>query len=373
MISTINMTGKADVALIIPQREEFQAIAEVFSVSPSAPTLSLPHGGTFIISEMATEYSSQPLHLAFACMDHMYNYPCLSLTERLLLYVEPKLIFLIGSACGNLRNVSVCDVVLSTTSVAYLGRGRRKGEIVNPRPYCESIPEEMKNELTKYMLSRTHEFDRWNRTCKGFLEQTCGASLPEEIKSKNVFEVKSGVIASDDLVLTWSDHQEARNFWAKHVLEEAKAYDMESAGFSHACSRRINNPNWAVIRGISDHGIDGTDKYHLAAATIAASWLQGFITKGAVKLLGGESKDRFADAQLPINEHHLKRICLYLELEQKNNLFVGKRRFIRKILKSDSNSILALEYAIMNNIIKEYEISNPKKAGHYTTAIKLDK
>lgn len=367
------MTEKADVALIIPQREEFQAIKQVFAVSPTASTMSLPHGGTFFISEITTEYSSQPLQLAIACMDHMYNYPCLALTERLLLYIEPKLIFLIGSACGNLRNVGVCDVVLSTTSVAYLGRGRRKGEIVNPRPYSESIPEEMKNELTKYMLSQSDEFDRWNRKCKGFLEQICKDSLPEEIKNKNVFEVKSGVIASDDLVLAWSDRNEARSFWAKYVLEEAKAYDMESAGFSHACARRINNPNWAVIRGISDHGIEGTDKYHIAAATIAAVWLQGFITKGAATLLNRELRGGILDAQLPFEKDQLQKICSLLEQEEKTNLFVGKRRFIREILRSDDKAIRALEYAIMKSIIKEYEIKNPKKAGHFTTAIKLDK
>jgi hypothetical protein len=55
---------------------------------------------------------------------------------------------------------------------------------------------------------------------------------------------------------------------------------MESAGFSHGCSDSTVQPCWTVIRGISDHGIQGTDKFHLAAAAVAAEWLRGFILRG---------------------------------------------------------------------------------------------
>lgn len=365
---------KTDVAVIVPQLEEYEAVKRVFFVSSTAAPASLPQGGSYVISEITTTSSSQPIRFAIACMGDMYNYPCLALTERLLQHIEPQLIFLVGSACGNLRKVNICDVVVTTESVAYLGRGRRQDETVSSRPYTEPIAQRMKDAITAHMMYRAEKFARWNRTCSALLKRICGTSLPPNVGNKPVFEVKSGIIASDDLVLQWSSETEARRFWAEHVREDAKAYDMESAGFSHACARRINQPNWAVIRGISDHGIHEQKKYHLAAATIAAEWLRGFITENTGGLLSLAPQGQISTAQIDIEEADLQGLYSLLEQEEKKNLFVGKRRFIRETLRSDDGAIRALEYAISRDGIKEYEVKTGAQTGwHSTTAIRLDK
>ena len=192
----------ADVAIIVPQLEEYKAIKQVFSVPSMVATELLPPGGTYQISKIPIVFPSQSfLRVAIGCMDDMYNYPCLALTERLLLYIKPQLIFLVGSACGNIRKVAVGDIVVTTTQVAYLGRGRRQGQTVNPRPYTESIPAKMKDAIRNYMMYQARDFKRWNIRCRMLLKEICKEdSLPDGFSRRSTFEIKSGIIASDDLV-----------------------------------------------------------------------------------------------------------------------------------------------------------------------------
>jgi len=367
------MASVVDVIIIVPQDEEYTAVKQVFSVPPRATTKELPHGGFYVMSKINAAYSRQPVRIAIACVNSMYNYPCLALTERLLFHIKPKLAFLVGSACGNLIKVKPLDVVVTTNAIAYLGRGRRQGEAINPRPYTEPIEQTMKDAITSYTIDQADDFNAWNRRCRHLLKQICKRyPLPEDFGPKSVFKIKSGMIASDDIVLSWSDKVEARNSWSKYVLEEARAYDMESAGFSHACARRTIQPLWAVIRGISDHGIDGVEKYHPAAATIAAEWLRGFLTEGVGRLLDGRrAKRKITKTQIRINKRDLRQLYSLLKEEESRNNFVGKGRFIRTALRSDPKAIQTLEYAIRHGGIKEYQRPN-RKTGRPTNIIGLD-
>jgi len=361
------MPSIADIVVIVPQAEEYKAVKKVFSIPSKPTTKKIPHGGSYVVSEINIARSRQPVRLAISCMSDMYNYPCLALTERLLLHIEPQLAFLVGSACGNLCRVNVLDVVVTNNAIAYLGRGRREGDVINPRPYTEPIEQTMKDAITNYATYGADDFNRWNRRCRRLLKQICKPNcLPEDFSDKSKFEIKSGMIASDDLVLSWLNKVDAQNFWTKYILEEAKAYDMESAGFSHACARRTTQPKWTVIRGISDYGIQGEKKYHLAAATIAAEWLRGFLTEAAPGLLDARKR-----THMLIKKSDLRQLYSLLKKEQNRNIFVGKGRFIRTNLRSLPKLIRALHHAIRRGRIKEYEIPNPK-TGRTTTAIRLD-
>lgn len=365
---------KADVAVIVPMFEEYEAVRKVFSVPSRAAPASLPQGGTYVVSDITTAFSLQSMRksmrLAIACMGGMYNYRCLALTERLLQHIEPQLVFLVGSACGKIRKVSICDVFVTTDSVAYLGCGRRQDETVSPRPYTEPIDQIMKDAINRYRMVHTGSFNVWHRRCRELLIQICGASLPTEILHR-AFEVKDGVIASDDVVLSWSDADQASGYWMAHVRDEAKAYDMESAGFAYGCAQRTDRPLWTVVRGISDHGYE-EDKHHLAAATVAAEWLRGFIAERGEELLGRVSRAPISTTEIGVDQSDLQRLYLLLEQEEKRNFFVGKRRFIRENLGSDPELIRALNYGISRGEIKEYEVKSPK-TGRRTTAIRLDR
>jgi len=364
-----NENEKIDIVIIVPQKKEYDGIKNVFSVN-SEKSFYLPHGGTYETSKIELKNSSYKAQIAIACMNGMYNYRCLSIMERIILKTEPKIAFLVGSACGNLSKVNILDVVVSTDFIAYLGRGRRSDGTVNERPYTQPIDPIMEEAINEYMM-RKNTFNQWKKNSKKILESNC-TNLPENIREISAFEIKTGSIASDDIVISWSNKELANNFWRTYIGDESKAYDMESAGFSHACSwRTTNKPNWAVIRGISDHGFEA-DKYHLEAATIAAAWLLGFITEEAGRLLGIPPQSEIK-IDISATTTDWNRLYSLLDKEEKKNIFVGKRRFIMETLVSNNADILALNHAINDEGIYEYELENPKKTGRSTTAIRLDK
>jgi len=363
------------IAIIVPQREEYEAIKKLFKIPTSAVASALQHGGSYVRCEIQTVLERDrvaPLSLAIACMNEMYNHPTLALTERLLFQLRPKVIFLLGSACGNIRKVRVCDVVVLTDAVHYLGRGRLQKETINPRPHTVHISTRMKDAITDHMVYHAERFYRWNRTCHNLLRAISQPSqLPDDALSRRQnFEIKTGIIASDDMVLSWSDRDKAEAFWAQS-LEFAQAYDMESAGFSHGCSYRENPPLWTVVRGISDHGVEGEPKYHLAAATVAGQWLRGFIENGLGRIHPAGSGEFDQDSSELMRTYNWKRLYNALFTKERRNDFVGKGRFIREELGSQARDIKALELAISKGAIVEYEI--PSETGRSRSVIRLDK
>lgn len=364
--------AQVHLAIIVPQREEYEAVKKIFAIPPRTPAYVLPHGGSYVLSQVETVSPPGQVRFAIACMNDMYNHPSLALTERLLHHLEPKLMFLVGSACGNVGKVRVCDVVVLTESVAYLGRGRLENETVNPRPYTVQVEREIRDAITIYMTYHADHFNQWNRRCRRVLRDISASSpIPAHLMSSSRrFQVKPGIIASDDMVLSWGSDADAGIFWNRS-RHDAKAYDMESAGFSHGCSDRTARPRWTVIRGISDHGIQGTDKCHLAAAAVAAEWLRGFILRGLGELHPTGSSTPEPDVFLTPDTYDWDKLYSQMEAEEGRNLFVGKGAFIRGVLRGERRDIQALAYAIGKGGIIEYEIAS--RTGRPTTAMKLDK
>jgi hypothetical protein len=190
------------------------------------------------------------------------------------------------------------------------------------------------------------------------------------VRSDRRFEIKPGIIASDDMVLSWQSTADAGIFWNR-TRHDAKAYDMESAGFSHGCSDSTVQPCWTVIRGISDHGIQGTDKFHLAAAAVAAEWLRGFILRGLGELHPTGSSTPEPDVFFTPDTYNWAKLYSQMEAEERRNLFVGKGAFIKRVLGGKGRDIQALAYAIGQGAIIEYEISS--RTGRPTTAMKHDR
>lgn len=362
------MTSKMDIDIVVitPQRQEYSGILEIFSVSPQ--NFNIPHGGNYQICEIKPNYSKDPIRVALAFVDQKYNFSCISLVEKILLYTQPKMAFLIGSACGNFSKVNICDVVVSTDSISYLGRGRITDGTVAGIPYTQQIGRDMKDAISLH-FSRDNKNKIWNKKCKNFFENND--------LDKESFKVEIGTIACDDKVLAWSDKIQATTLWNKVVGDGSTAYDMESAGFAYACSNRteLNIPKWAIIRGISDHGIKDEKKYHLEAAKIAAKWLQIFIEEGTEYLIYPDRKkiDINIKEQIGIESADLKKLYSLLEEAESRNKFISEKWFIREILNKNEINIKVFQFAIMEGGIKKRKIDNPENPDWSTTAIKLDK
>ena len=357
----IDSETTVDAVILVPQGEEYKAVKHVFDV-PDPPTVrSLTGGGTYVVAHVDS-VEGQRFRIAIVCMNEMYNYASLAFTERALLQLKPRFAFLVGSACGNRRKVGVLDIVVSNDLIVILGRGRMIDGKIRHRQLTFPVGQKIRDAIVNYSVYTSKKLGVWAKECQRLISEVYSDTvLPENIAEKLSFDVKLGIIATDDLVLTWSSLDDADYFWA-NGREDARAYDMESGGFSFACSRRDNPPLWAVIRGISDFGIG--DKYHRAAAAIAAWWLRGFLVASGGQLLNFKN----LGPSLNIIDQDLRELHSLIEREQRSNSFVGKRHFMQRILKGESRKIEVLEYAIAKGGILEYEIKNPSN-GRRATAI----
>jgi len=359
-------------AIIVPQMEEYKAVQHVLGIDQNAQSFRLEAGGTYVRCDLETSGPTGRVTVAVACMDDMYNLPTLALTERLLYELKPKFMFLVGSACGNIRKVAILDVVVSSV-VAHLGRGRDLGREVLSRQFTTGPHVGMADMITRHRCAPFAELGGWNRACKSALHDIGGTS---SLDRKDCFEVKRGIVASDDKVLSWNTEKLAREFWY-NFRDDAHAYDMESAGFSYGCHKRTNGPYWAVVRGISDHGIAGTEKYHKEAATVAAVWVRVFV-RNMWKYLTPTTRGSGHAALAPeLSGYNWDRLRGLLEEAERTNIFVGKRRFIRDVLGGADKDIQALAVAIEMGGIQEYERYDDREAQDGSerrgTAVRLDK
>lgn len=226
-------------------------------------------------------------------------------------------------------------------------------------------------------------FAEWNRGCRNALRRsvlnsTKDTDLLAQLRKKKAFEIKDGVLASDDLVLTFVDRKEQAAFFSK-CQDDAKAYDMESAGFAHACFNRLADsiPNWTSVRGISDHGvIANRKKYHDVAAGVAAYWVKLFLSEGLGPLHpAAQSSKGAGDGKTKLLEHYdWLRLFRRLRRAQRENRIVGKGIFMNRYLASDKNDLRALRYAILKKGIGEHDIPNPaENASNHTTTLTLNK
>lgn len=62
-----------------------------------------------------------------------------------------------------------------------------------------------------------------------------------------------------------------------------------------------------------------------------------------------------------------------LDMQERNNSYVGTKRFMEKVLAGNRENVDALQFAMDNNIIIRYKVPNPKDPVFPTSAIKRNK
>lgn len=365
------MASSPDFAVITAQEVEYRAVMHVMGLK--GPIMQTSRGGAKYVEGQVE--SGGGFRLALACMNDMYNFQSLWLAGQLL-ELAPKAIFLLGSGCGRLGKGKICDVVVPKI-VAYHGCGRLDGATVVPRPYTYDVTQNMSQLIDEFGLYLTVRNGGWNRIARRNLRDHCDVSeLPPAFDKRTVFEVKFGVLLSNDLVLSWQTHEQASAFW-KHNRDDARIYDMESAGFAYCCSRRTPSVDWAIVRGVSDFGLpDLPGKQHKAAATVAATWLKGFLDFLSGRLAGTER-----GISPDLGSYDWGYLYFLLTKAQGSNMYVGKTMFITEILTKAEQSrdildshLQALAYAIWNGGIIEGQVRQTSEQGPRTIAtIRLDR
>lgn len=150
------------------------------------------------------------------------------------------------------------DVIVSTRIVYYDSRKITAGDRVQRRGEERQAPARVVHAVNAY-----------------FTDQGEPAVIRGRVEGhrKRSFEVHHGLIGSGEAVIAHED-SEVRH-WLKHYNDKILAVDMESGGLSQFWQensvRGEGNPDWVVVRGISD-GADAqkNDDAHALAAHNAA-------------------------------------------------------------------------------------------------------
>jgi len=354
-----------DVLVIVPQSDEYRAVHEVLTATGSSPE-PLGESGLFRLASAQAEGGTSSFTIAVGYLDNMYNFTSLSVTQRLLDAHQPRYAFLVGSACGNPSKVDAFDVVLSAPFVVYLGSGRLVDGDPSPHRHITfQVAEQMKTTLSDFFQYRTERHRAWKKKFQWVLAQVAAAGLHIDLSLVTESKIKNGNIASDDYVLEWSDRDHARAYW-RSTRDDVSAYDMESAGFAYACDSHRGQLQWAVIRGISDHGLKDQTKGHLEAATVAATCLEHLL-RFLLRPVGSPHTGSFDP-----RTYDWPRLFQLLEEQESRFGIVFKGSFIKNILVGREVHASALAYAIAKGGVREYEV--PAHWGpSLETAIRLDK
>jgi len=347
-----------DVLVIVPQAVEYKAVHEVLKTTGKTPARDAEIG-LFTVADKDAEFT-----VAVAYLDTMYNLPSLSKTAQLLQRYSPHYAFLVGSACGNPSKVAACDVVLSAPNVVYLGAGRLvDGGRVEPRHFTYAV--RISQRIADFHQFRMARYRAWSKRFTWIVKKVAESvpGINPDLVQRS--DVKHGVIGSDDYVLEFSDSDSARTYWRK-CRDDVSAYDMESAGFAYACNSHEGGVEWAVIRGVSDHGIKNEAKGHLEAATVAAVCLESFLKF----LLRGPAPSA-PDAFNPCT-YDWHGLFGLLENQQRRFRAVYKGQFIKQILRGRELDLSALAFAISRGAVHEYEFTSaPDRRSR--SVIRLDK
>ncbi|HJE59275.1 MAG TPA: hypothetical protein K8V84_12315 [Nocardiopsis listeri] len=197
----------------------------------------------------------------------------MSALDHLRHHFSPRLWILVGIG-GGLRNTParsgaeaspspagggrIGDVIVSTRIVYYDARKITAGDRVQRRGEERQAPARIVHAVNTYFTDQGEP-----AVIRGRLDG----------HRKRSFEVHHGLIGSGEAVIADED-SEVRH-WLKHYNDKIMAVDMESGGLSQFWQensvRGEDNPDWIVVRGISD-GADTlkNDDAHALAAHNAA-------------------------------------------------------------------------------------------------------
>ena len=239
-----------DVIILCAQDEEYSSVYKIFGTKPKTP----PKKIKILNSTESVDFIVYNKHtITLFKIGDISNIPSALYTEKLLNSFNAKYIFFVGSACGRSDKTKVGDVVITTIVIDHrMSRLTNNGN-PSPRWNMYSGNKKFTRQLREYVICESQR-------------------KPGSIHQRKAGSIHWRHIISDDNVINFTDSQENIRFF-KGIHDSAYAYDMESAGFAYACSECEDTVFWVVVRGISDHGIEGSSKKHKIAAREAARWL----------------------------------------------------------------------------------------------------
>lgn len=193
----------------------------------------------------------------------------MSALDHLRHHFSPRLWVLVGIGGGlgdtPTGGARIGDVIVSTRIVYYDARKVTAGDSVQRRGEERQAPARVVHAVNAYFTDRGEP-----AVIRGRVDG----------HRKRSFEVHHGLIGSGEAVIADGD-SEVRH-WLKHYNDKIMAVDMESGGLSQFWQensvRAEGNPDWVVVRGISDRAdAEKDDDAHALAAHNAAHTVRELI------------------------------------------------------------------------------------------------
>ena len=230
-------------------------------------------GRSYFDGELRSEVADRDLTYSLVALNSQGNRSAAMETFEILAECAPRLAVLIGMAAGPGMaggDVVACEHVLDA------GPGtRRDGKRIR-----EPLPVMPGREIRHQVMNNRANRNGWHERLSSAAETAEAAGLVIARRGRDDPAFSTGVIVSDE------DKDETTTLaeWLEEYTGDAKAYDMESAGFGDACGRNRDGVDWMVFRGIADGGAEMVDGEAvrpkdlqmwatLSAATCFLTWL----------------------------------------------------------------------------------------------------
>jgi 5'-methylthioadenosine/S-adenosylhomocysteine nucleosidase len=238
-----------DILIMTALDEELQALQELFLTKDK---ILSKHSSTYYIGDVGS-YS-----VALMSIFGMGNSAAAIKTTQAIRELEPSFVFMFGIAGGVGDEISLSDVIVSTTILYYEGAKIKSGR-------KETRPQSI--QADRVVLTKLQNFSAQNR---------------------KPYQIKFGPFAAGEKVIADSNEIEKLRKFEPKLL----GVEMESFGVALAANEDILRPRFIAIRGVSDHADEEKDdSFREKALQNAADFIYSFL---------------LADATLPSNKIDLK-------------------------------------------------------------------
>jgi 5'-methylthioadenosine/S-adenosylhomocysteine nucleosidase len=258
-------TGKADIVIIAPLKEEREAVIR------KLPPAKAINAGTLIydtlelpIKNLASSKTS--LQIAITSPAGMGRVNTAIITQDALQRWKPQYIIVVGIAGGvAAQNVNLGDILICNQIVDY--------ELQKTTSAGSAIRWEVFRPDAQLLTATTHFGDDW--------QNLISVERPEVGKPK----IHTGPIASGDKVIAVADTlAKYRESWPKII-----GVEMEAGGAAAAVYLSSSKIGFFMVRGVSDmadeaKSSENVQKWRGYACDIAASYLIGFLMEQAALL-----------------------------------------------------------------------------------------
>ena len=265
-----------DVSILVPKEDELRAVEWAFSVE-LRKSVGVVAGSTPYYALSLKDRSNNALTIAVVFLGDQGNSISSSVTQDVISKLNPTLFFLTGTAAGRQGEVSIGQVLVSSLIV----------DAQEWRLDQDSQPRIRHHEPTRTTVTDAERFigggfdrERWiGRLRRARKELYHSNPPPSDFWDEPTLGAKVSLMGASNYLHVQPKF--LKKLW--DLDKRIKTIDMESGGFGQVCKE--NQVPWLVVRGVSDYGTPESkqERYRVASACAAASFLRMFIENGLVE------------------------------------------------------------------------------------------